>query len=83
MESKIKNLVDTSIVHMNLFCADVVLDKEFNQTVLRIFIDRENEIVDLDTIVDATRVISKLLDEHEFIRSQYSLEVSTIEKGGK
>ena len=49
---------------------------------LEIVVDSNDKIVDLDTVVKATNVISPLLDEHDFIKESYVLDVSSKEKGG-
>lgn len=48
---------------------------------LNIILDSD-EILDIDRIVSATKVISKKLDEYDFIKEKYLLDVSSREKGG-
>lgn len=53
-----------------------VIDVELTGGQLRITVDRAGGI-DLDAIADATRVISRALDEADPIESKYTLEVSS------
>ena len=39
------------------------------------------ETVDIDKVVEATHVISPILDENEVIKEQYVLDVSSKERG--
>ena len=39
------------------------------------------ETLNIDKIVEATKVISKLLDKHDFIKEHYILDVSSKERG--
>ncbi|MGM9878883.1 MAG: ribosome maturation factor RimP [Bacilli bacterium] len=48
---------------------------------LNIILDSE-DVIDLDKIVEATHVISDILDAKDFIKEQYILDVSSKEKGG-
>lgn len=48
---------------------------------LNIILDSE-DVIDLDKIVEATRVINDILDAKDFIKEKYILDVSSKEKGG-
>lgn len=41
-----------------------------------------DEIMNIDKIVEATKIISPIIDENNFIKEQYVLDVSSREKGG-
>jgi len=61
---------------------DLVIDEiEYKSGELNIILDSE-DIIDLDKIVEATHVINKILDENDFIKESYTLDVSSKEKGG-
>ena len=51
-----------------------------NNYTLKIVLDKVNGI-DLDTIVDATNIINPIVDEKDLITEQYTLEVSSKERG--
>ena len=74
----IKKVLDAELEKMGLF-VDTITYKDKR---LEIVVDSNDKIVDLDTVVKATNVISPLLDEHEFIKESYVLDVSSKEKGG-
>ena len=48
---------------------------------LNIILDSE-DVIDLDKIVEATRIINDILDDKDFIKEKYILDVSSKEKGG-
>ena len=48
----------------------------------RHFILDSDEIINIDRVVEATKVINKVLDENDFIKEKYLLDVSSKEKGG-
>ena len=58
-----------------------VYDIKYQKKTLNIILDSD-EILDIDKIVTATKVISKKLDEYDFIKEKYLLDVSSREKGG-
>lgn len=61
---------------------DLVVDKlEYKKGELNIILDSKDPI-DLDKIVEATHIINKILDENDFIKESYTLDVSSKEKGG-
>ena len=48
---------------------------------LNIILDSK-DVIDLDKIVEATRIINDILDAKDFIKEKYILDVSSKEKGG-
>ena len=83
MDSTIKKLEELIKVEMDKM--DIILDsitwiEEKNNNTLRVVLDKVNGI-DLDTIVDATNIINPILDENDLIDEQYTLEVSSKERG--
>ena len=42
-----------------------------------------NETIDINKIVEATKIISPIIDENNFIKEQFVLDVSSREKGVK
>ena len=73
---KIEELIKTPLEALNLFVDSI----EYKDKCLNIVLDSE-EIIDLDKIVEATHVINKILDEKDFIKESYTLDVSSKEKG--
>ena len=62
---------------------DLVIDTiNYKKGKLNIILDSSTkEILNIDKIVNATKVISKLLDKHDFIKESYVLDVSSKERG--
>ena len=56
------------------------IEESKNNNTLKVVLDKVNGI-DLDTIVDATNIINPILDEMDLIDKQYTLEVSSKERG--
>ena len=73
---KIEELIKTPLEQLNLFVDSI----EYKNKCLNIVLDSE-EVIDLDKIVEATHVINKILDEKDFIKESYTLDVSSKEKG--
>lgn len=73
---KIEELIKTPLEQLNLFVCSI----EYKDKCLNIVLDSE-EIIDLNKIVEATHVINKILDEKDFIKESYTLDVSSKEKG--
>lgn len=73
---QIKKAIEKPLKEISL----VVDSIEYNNKQLNIILDSE-EVIDLDKIVSATHVINKILDENDFIKESYTLDVSSKEKG--
>ena len=56
------------------------IEESKNNYTLKVVLDKVNGI-DLDTIVDATNIINPIVDEKDLITEQYTLEVSSKERG--
>ena len=76
IENKVKNLLKDTIESLGYILYDVEYVKENNELYLRIFIDKETgiSIQDCETVNNA---ISDLLDEADYTKEQYFLEVSS------
>ena len=80
MEEKVRKLIEEEVNKLGVFIDSINYEKEGNNYFLRIVIDRD-DVIDIDTCVDVTNVISPLLDNVDFITDSYILDVSTKEKG--
>lgn len=76
MLEKIEELIRPAVDEMELIIYDIEYVKEGNDFFLRIFLDKEDGI-DLNTIVDASRKITSIIDEADPIENEYILEVSS------
>ena len=77
LEEKIKKLIDPVLKEMNLILYELKYEKEDGEDYLRIFLEKENEVMDLDTCVEASEKISLLLDKEDPIPNEYYLEVAS------
>lgn len=73
---RLKEILKTPLEKINLFVDSI----EYKDQVLYIVLDSD-EIIDLDKIVEATHIINEILDEKDFIKESYTLDVSSKEKG--
>ncbi len=76
IEEKVETLLQSKITEMGYDLYDVEYAKEGKNYFLRIFIDKENGI-DLNDCEKVNDGIMDLLDEADYIREQYFLEVSS------
>ena len=81
MKKKISELIKDSIQEYNVFLEDAFVDTEDGKKRLNIVLDSE-EIIDLNRITDASRVINKLLDqEKNIIEDIDEVDIYSKEKG--
>lgn len=76
IEEKVEKLVKPKIEEIGYELYDVEYSKEGKDYFLRIFIDKDKGI-DLNDCEKVTNAISDLLDEADYIKEQYFLEVSS------
>ena len=77
---KIREIITKPMHDMEIIVESVTWEKESNQYYLKIELDKINGI-DLDTIVEATRVINPILDKYDLIDQEYTLEITSKERG--
>lgn len=80
MEEKIKELVGNKLEKLNVWIDSVKLEKEEDNTFLRIALDADF-IIPLNTVVMATRIINPLLDKVDIDLDNYILDIYAKEKG--
>lgn len=76
IEQKVENLIKEKIQKIGYELYDVEYAKEGKNYFLRIFIDSQNGI-DLDDCEKVNNEISDVLDDANYIKEQYFLEVSS------
>lgn len=76
LEEKIENLLKPIIENLGYNLFDVVYVKEAKDYYLRIFIDNEKGI-SIDDCEIVSNAINDILDEKDYIKEQYFLEVSS------
>ena len=76
IEQKVESLIISTIENLGYELYDVIYEKEAQDYYLRIFIDKP-EGISLDDCEKVNDAISDLLDEANYIKDQYFLEVSS------
>lgn len=81
MKTQIENLVNEPIKELNVFVDDVFTSTEEGKKILNIVLDSD-EIIDLNRITEASRIINKIIDEHETLLTDIDeLDIYSKEKG--
>jgi len=80
MEDKIRELLHGKLDDLNLVVDSVVYEKEGSEMFLRICLDSE-DVIDLDKVVLATKIIDPIVEDADLIREKYILEVYGKSKG--
>ena len=80
LETKIKDLIEGALKEKNIFIDSVNYVKEGSNYFLRIVI-YTNEAMDVDTCVDATKIINPIIDDSNLINDAYILDVCSKERG--
>ena len=80
IEDKVRKLIEKPINEMGIIIDSIDYVKEGNNNYLRIVIDRD-KIIDIDTVVEVTRIVNPILDEKDIINDSYILDISSKEKG--
>lgn len=76
LEKKVKDLIEPIIKSLNYELYDVIYVKEGKDYYLKIFID-SNSGISLDDCEKVNNAITDILDEKDYIKQQYFLEVSS------
>lgn len=82
MESKIKNLIEKTIVDSGYILDDVNYVKENGTNFLRIIIDKEGFIT-VNDCVKVNELIDPILDKIDFIEESYIVDICSKEKGSE
>jgi len=75
----IKN-IGNKLDEFNIKIDDVYLEKEGNKEYLRIVLDRD-EIIDIETVVKATKIIDPIVEKMDITDGEYILDVFAKSKG--
>ena len=74
MKEKVVEIIGDSLKELNLVVDDVVYEKENNTNYLRICLDSK-DVIDVNLIVSATKIINPLIDEANLINEEYILDI--------
>ena len=76
MEQKIRKVLEKPLLEKNIVIDSITYEKEN----LNIILD-SSDTLDLDKIVEASKLINDILDKEDFIKDKYLLDISRKEKG--
>ena len=83
MKEKIANLVNDSIKDLNVYVDDAFTSTEEGKKIFNIVLD-SSEVIDLNKVTDASRIINKIMDENESLLDDCDeLDIYSKEKGDK
>ena len=80
IEEKVRNLIEEKINENGYILDEVLYVKEDGNYFLRIVIDKTG-IIDIEDCVKVTRIVDPMLDEVDYIKDSYILDVCSKEKG--
>ena len=80
IEDRVRELIEKPINEMGINIDSIEYVKEGNNNFLRVIIDRD-KIIDIDTVVEVTRIVNPILDKNEITNDSYILDISSKEKG--
>ena len=80
MEAKVKEALNGKLDELNLVVDSVLLEKENSQKFLRVCLD-STDIIDLDKVVLATKIIDPIIEKLDLVEDEYVLEVYGKSKG--
>lgn len=80
IEAKIKALIESYIVDNGYILDDVLYVYEDNNYYLRIVIDK-NGLIDISDCIKVTKIIDPLIEDANYIKDSYILDVCSKEKG--
>ena len=80
IEDRVRKLIEKPINEMGIVIDSIEYVKEGNNYFLRVVIDRDKAI-DIDTVVEVTKVVNPILDSNDITDDSYILDISSKEKG--
>lgn len=83
MKETVSQLVDEQIKDLNVFVFDAFQEEVEGHKVFNIVLDSK-EVIDLNKITEASRIINKIMDEHEeILGDSEELDIYSKEKGAE
>ncbi len=81
MKDTVSSLVDSKIKDLNVHVDDAFTSLEEGKKIFNIVLD-SNEVIDLNKITDASRIINEIMDKHEELLEDIDeLDIYSKEKG--
>ena len=81
MKERIEELVNDKIKDLNVFVDYAYTSSEEGKKIFNIVLDSP-EVIDLNKVTEASRIINKIIDEHEeILEDSDELDIYSKEKG--
>ena len=80
MKEKIIEAIGNKLDELDIFIDDITYGKVDNENTLTVVLDSK-DIIPLNKVVMATRIINPILDKLDLIKESYTLDVYAKEKG--
>ena len=81
MKEKISSMVNESIKIFNIYVKDAFISEKKKKKIFNIVLDSD-EVIDLNKITDASRIINKIIDSNEEVLEDCDeLDIYSKEKG--
>lgn len=81
MKETVSELVNSKIKDLNIYVSDAFIEKVEGHPVFNIELDSD-EVIDLDKITEASRIINEIMDNTDKISEDYDeLDIYSKEKG--
>ena len=83
MKEDIVGLVGNKLDELKVYIFDVREEKEGKDNYLRVVIDSydKDDIINIDRVVEATKIIDPILEKADLIKGEYILDVYAKSKG--
>ena len=83
MKEDIVGLVGNKLDELKVYIFDVMEEKEGKDNYLRVVIDSydKDDIINIDRVVEATKIIAPIPAQADFIKGEYILDVYAKSKG--
>lgn len=83
MKEDIIKLVGNNLDSLNVYIFDAKEEKEGKDTYLRVVIDshEKDDIINIDRVVEATKIIDPIIEKADLIKGEYILDVYAKSKG--
>ena len=81
MKEKVESLINSKIEDLNIYVSDAFYSEEEGKKIFNIELDSD-EVIDLNRITDASRIINDIMDNTSEIEQDYDeLYIYSKEKG--
>ncbi len=80
ISTEVKKILEKPMADMEIVIDNIEYVTENKYNFLKIVLDKVGGI-DLDTIVEATKIINPIIDEYDLIKEEYILDISSKERG--